>query len=138
MHLDKEIRDADFKNNLDQKMAIIEKAKALLSETDLTKAFRELQVLHKVWKEEIGPVDKEHREKIWQEFSEVTKQMHDKREAMLAQTKEKNKTTLLQKQCNCTTYGFSNRKSCCTWRLAKTNCKMEALRQNFCHWARSC
>ena len=50
VHLDKEIRDADFKNNLEQKVAIIEKAKTLLAETDLTKAFRELQVLHKIWK----------------------------------------------------------------------------------------
>jgi hypothetical protein len=84
MHLDKEARDIDLKNNLDQKLHIIEKAKALLNEDDVMKAFRELQLLHRVWKEETGPVDREHRESIWNEFSEITKQMHDKREELFA------------------------------------------------------
>src|SRR5574343_261318 len=84
MHLDKEARDLDLKNNLEQKQAIIAKAKELLNEADVMKAFRELQLLHRVWKEEIGPVDREHREAIWNEFSEITKQMHDKREALYA------------------------------------------------------
>jgi hypothetical protein len=47
---------------------------------DVNKAFRELQDLHKIWKEEIGPVSREHREEIWNKFSELTKIMHDKRE----------------------------------------------------------
>ncbi len=84
MHLDKEARDLDLKNNLEQKQLIISKAKELLNEADVMKAFRELQLLHRVWKEEIGPVDREHREAIWNEFSEITKQMHDKREALYA------------------------------------------------------
>ena len=84
MHLDKEARDLDLKHNLEQKQLIIAKAKELLNETDVMKAFRELQLLHRVWKEEIGPVDREHREAIWNEFSEITKQMHDKREALYA------------------------------------------------------
>ncbi|WP_445715014.1 DUF349 domain-containing protein [Flavobacterium sp.] len=84
MHLDKEARDLDLKNNLEQKQLIIAKAKELLNEADVMKAFRELQLLHRVWKEEIGPVDREHREAIWNEFSEITKQMHDKREALYA------------------------------------------------------
>uniref|UniRef100_UPI0040484A7A DUF349 domain-containing protein n=1 Tax=Flavobacterium sp. TaxID=239 RepID=UPI0040484A7A len=71
MHLDKEARDQDLKNNLELKQAIIEKAKTLLDETDIMKAFRELQLLHRVWKEEIGPVDREYREAIWNEFSEM-------------------------------------------------------------------
>lgn len=84
MHLDKEARDLDLKHNLEQKQLIIAKAKELLIEEDVMKAFRELQLLHRVWKEEIGPVDREHREAIWNEFSEITKQMHDKREALYA------------------------------------------------------
>ena len=84
MHLDKEARDLDLKHNLEQKQLIIAKAKELLNEEDIMKAFRELQLLHRVWKEEIGPVDREHREAIWDEFSEITKQMHDKREALYA------------------------------------------------------
>ena len=89
MHLDKEARDIDLKNNLEQKQHIIVKAKELLNETDVMKAFRELQLLHRVWKEEIGPVDREQRELIWNEFSEITKQMHDKREGLYAVAREK-------------------------------------------------
>ena len=89
MHLDKEARDLDLKNNLEQKQHIIAKAKELLNEEDVMKAFRELQLLHRVWKEEIGPVDREHREAIWNEFSEITKQMHDKREALYAEARGK-------------------------------------------------
>lgn len=89
MHLDKEARDLDLKNNLEQKQLIIAKAKELLNEADVMKAFRELQLLHRVWKEEIGPVDREHREAIWNEFSEITKQMHDKREALYAEARGK-------------------------------------------------
>jgi len=89
IHLDKEARDQDFKNNLEQKQQIIVRAKDLLAEPDIMKAFRELQLLHRVWKEEIGPVDREYREAIWNEFSEITKQMHDKREALNEQARER-------------------------------------------------
>lgn len=97
VHLDREIRDADFKNNLEQKLEIIAKAKLLVDQPDVTKSFRELQLLHRVWKEEIGPVDKENREKIWHEFSEITKLLHDKREALSSQFKEKEQANLTQK-----------------------------------------
>ena len=97
VHLDREIRDADFKNNLEQKLEIIAKAKLLVEQPDVTKSFRELQLLHRVWKEEIGPVDKENREKIWQEFSEITKLLHDKREALSSQFKEKEQENLARK-----------------------------------------
>jgi hypothetical protein len=88
LHLDREARDLDFKHNLDQKLKIITRAKDLLNEQDVFKAFRELQSLHKIWKEEIGPVSREHREEIWNQFSEITKQMHDKRESMFGQMRE--------------------------------------------------
>lgn len=98
IHLDKEARDLDFKHNLEQKQEIIDKAKELLQEEDVLKAFRELQLLHRVWKEEIGPVDREHREAIWNEFSEVTKEMHDKREAYLSTIKEREVENLAKKK----------------------------------------
>ena len=97
MHLDKEARDLDLKHNLEQKQLIIAKAKELLNEEDIMKAFRELQLLHRVWKEEIGPVDREHREAIWDEFSEITKQMHDKREALYAVARGKETDNLAVK-----------------------------------------
>ena len=97
IHLDKEARDQDFKHNLEEKQGIISRAKELLDETDVMKAFRELQLLHRVWKEEIGPVDREHREAIWNEFSDITKQMHDKREALFAEAKNREHDNLANK-----------------------------------------
>ena len=81
--------DKDVKKPRKVLEVILDKAKVLVELPDVTKSFRELQLLHRVWKEEIGPVDKENREKIWQEFSEITKILHDKREALASQFKEK-------------------------------------------------
>ena len=80
LHLDREARDQDFKYNLDLKLKIIERVEELVKEEDINKAFRELQDLHRIWKEDIGPVSRESREEIWKKFSDLTKQMHDKRE----------------------------------------------------------
>ena len=82
LHLDREVRDLDFKHNLEQKQKIIARVEELVLETDINKAFRELQDLHKIWKEDIGPVSRDHREEIWNKFSDLTKQMHDKREVL--------------------------------------------------------
>ncbi len=81
LHLDREARDLDFKHNLEQKQKIIARVEELVNENDINKSFRELQDLHRIWKEDIGPVSREHREAIWVTFSDLTKQMHDKREA---------------------------------------------------------
>ena len=45
------------------------------------RAFRELQALHKIWKEELGPVAKEYREVLWEQFGAATKVINDKRQA---------------------------------------------------------
>ena len=82
LHLDREARDIDFKHNLDLKQKIVARCEELVLEVDVNKAFRELQDLHKIWKEDIGPVSREFRESIWIRFSELTKQMHDKREVL--------------------------------------------------------
>jgi len=94
LHLDREARDLDFKHNLEQKQKIIARVEELVNEVDITKAFRELQDLHRIWKEEIGPVDREHREEIWNQFSALTKQMHDKREGVFASQRERETTNL--------------------------------------------
>ena len=98
LHLDREIRDVDFKNNLTQKLKIIERVEELVKEEDILKSFRELQDLHRIWKEEIGPVSREHREEIWNKFSDLTKQMHDKREALYEQLREQENVNLQNKQ----------------------------------------
>lgn len=97
LHLDREARDQDFKNNLEQKQKIIERARLLTSEPDIRKAFRELQTLHRIWKEEIGPVAKEHREEIWVQFSDITKQLHDKREVLQNEIRLKEEENLARK-----------------------------------------
>ena len=82
LHLDREARDLDFKHNLEQKQKIVARVEELVHEVDINKAFRELQDLHKIWKEDIGPVSREFRDEIWNKFSDLTKQMHDKREIL--------------------------------------------------------
>jgi hypothetical protein len=82
LHLDREARDLDFKYNLEQKQKIVARVEELVNEADINKAFRELQDLHRIWKEDIGPVSREHRDAIWNKFSDLTKQMHDKREVL--------------------------------------------------------
>jgi len=82
LHLDREARDLDFKHNLELKQKIIARVEELVNDADVNKSFRELQDLHRIWKEEIGPVSKEHRDVIWNQFSELTKKIHDKREVL--------------------------------------------------------
>src|SRR5690554_3141719 len=85
LHLNREFRDLDFKHNLDAKLKLITRAEELAQEADINKAFRELQMLHKMWKEEIGPVAKEYRDEVWDKFSEATKVIHDKRQEQMAE-----------------------------------------------------
>jgi hypothetical protein len=94
IHLDREARDADFKNNLEHKLNIIEQAESLVDEPNVMKAFRELQVLHRVWKEEIGPVSREHRKEIWDKFSNITKVIHDRKEELNKVSIEREKENL--------------------------------------------
>lgn len=83
LHLNREFRDLDFKHNLEQKLKLISRAEELATEENSNRAFRELQMLHKMWKEEIGPVAKEFRDEVWDKFSAATKVVHDKRQAFL-------------------------------------------------------
>ena len=88
LDLDRDYRDKVFQENLKEKQDIIERAKALLQQNDIHQIFKELQMLHKKWKEETGPVAREYREKVWEEFKEVTKQIHDKRREFYKKLKE--------------------------------------------------
>lgn len=81
LHLNRDLRDLDFKHNLEKKQKIIARAEELAKDDNVLRAFRELQELHKMWKEELGPVGKEHREVIWEQFKAATKTINDKRQA---------------------------------------------------------
>ncbi len=80
LHLNRDLRDLDFKHNLEKKLLIIERAEELAEDDHVMRAFRELQELHKMWKEELGPVDREYREEIWGRFKAATKIINDKRQ----------------------------------------------------------
>lgn len=98
LHLNREFRDMDFKHNLEQKLKVIDRAEELLQEADVNRAFRELQMLHKMWKEELGPVGKEFREEIWERFSSTTKKIHDKRQEYFNQLDEQYEENWKRKQ----------------------------------------
>ena len=89
LHLSNDLRELDFKHNYDEKLKLVVKAEALAELEDVNFAFNELQVLHKLWKEEVGPVDRDHREEVWGRFSAATKRVHDKRHDYFKDLKSK-------------------------------------------------
>ena len=76
LHLNRDLRDADFKHNYTEKLKIIERAEALAQKPDVIASIRELNVLHRLWKNDLGPVVKEHREELWNRFQTATKAIH--------------------------------------------------------------
>lgn len=97
LHINNDLRTIDFKHNLEAKQQVIEKAKQLLDHADIQFAFNELQVLHRIWKEETGPVAKEFREPVWQEFSAITNAIHDKKTAHFEELKKEEEANYLLK-----------------------------------------
>lgn len=71
LKMNKELRDLDFKKNLEIKQNIVARAKDLTVLPDPIEAFRKLQDLHEQWRQ-AGPVAKEIREEIWNEFKEAS------------------------------------------------------------------
>ena len=133
LHLDREFRDRNFKQNLEHKLRLIGRAEELTKEENNNKAFRELQMLHKMWKEEIGPVAKEFSDDIWDKFSAATKIIHDKRNQHLEQLEaeaEKNVDFKIEiiNNINSLTYTAKN-KGHQTWQ--NTIKKVQELRDQF-------
>ncbi len=83
--LSKELRDKDFERNLEFHKKIIKRAVELADEPDVHKALRELQELHRMWKEDTGPVAKEMRDPIWEEFKAASDVIHERRQAYYAE-----------------------------------------------------
>lgn len=73
--INNELRDYDFKKNLELKTEICEAAERLLEGVDHVSAFHQLQNFHQQWRE-IGPVSRELREELWQRFKEVSSQIN--------------------------------------------------------------
>ena len=62
-----ELRDLDFKKNLEAKTLLCEAAEKLQENPNIVEASRALQQLHEEWAE-IGPVARELREDLWNRF----------------------------------------------------------------------
>jgi len=71
LKINNEMRDYDFKKNLEIKQNLCEAVEKLENEKDAVSAFYQLQKLHQEWRE-IGPVAKEMREEIWSRFKKAS------------------------------------------------------------------
>ena len=71
VQINHDLRDLDFRKNLEAKEQLCEEAEKLAQSEDVVGAFAALQKLHEQWKE-YGPVAKEYRESIWERFKAAT------------------------------------------------------------------
>ncbi len=98
--INNEFRDLDFKKNLEAKIALCEKAEALVEATHIPEAFNQLQKLHEEWKE-LGPVAKEFREEIWERFRAATSKVNKLHQEFFEGLKSQQKENLAAKTALC-------------------------------------
>ena len=98
--IDRDLRDLDFKKNLEAKEKFCEEAEALASSEDSVGAFNELQKLHEEWKE-YGPVAKEFREAIWERFRAATAVINRKYQAHFEEIKARQASNFAAKTALC-------------------------------------
>ena len=80
LHLNRDLRELDFKHNYEEKVKIIERAEQLDKIDDIVKASRDLNDLHRLWKNELGPVSREHSDDLWKRFQAASQKIHSKRQ----------------------------------------------------------
>lgn len=100
VRINKELRDLDFKKNLEQKLELCEKAEELLLETDAVASYKNLQELHNLWKE-LGPVPADKREEIWDRFSLASKKIRQAYQEHFEKLKDERKANYEQKLVLC-------------------------------------
>ncbi|MBR5211684.1 MAG: DUF349 domain-containing protein [Bacteroidales bacterium] len=98
--INRELRDLDFKKNLEAKELLCEQAEKQAENPNVVEAFRELQKLHEQWKE-YGPVAKEYREQIWERFKAATAVINKKYQAYFEGLKEQQAENLARKTALC-------------------------------------
>ncbi len=98
--INRELRDLDFKKNLEAKEKFCEYAEKLAENPNVVEAFRELQKLHEQWKE-FGPVAKEYREQIWDRFKAATAVINKKYQGFFEGLKEQQTENLAKKTVLC-------------------------------------
>lgn len=100
LKMNKELRDLDFKKNLETKRQLIEEARKLETVNDVVAAFRQLQDLHLQWRE-IGPVAKEYRESVWDEFKAASTVINKRHQDFFLQRKEEEQAAEAAKTALC-------------------------------------
>ncbi len=98
--INRELRDLDFRKNLEAKEKFCEMAEKLAENDNIVEAFRELQKLHEQWKE-FGPVAKQYREEIWDRFKAATAVINRKYQAFFEGVKEQQMENLKAKEALC-------------------------------------
>ena len=98
--INRELRDLDFKKNLEAKEEFCVQAEKLAESPNVVEAFRELQKLHEQWKE-YGPVAKEFREQIWDRFKAATAVINKKYQGFFEGLKEQQAENLAKKTVLC-------------------------------------
>ena len=98
--INRDLRDLDFRKNLEAKQAFCEAAEKLSENENVVEAFRELQKLHEQWKE-FGPVAKEYRDSIWERFRAATSVINKKYQAYFEGQKSKQAENLVAKSKLC-------------------------------------
>ena len=100
LKVNRELRDYDFKKNLELKQQLCEEAEELDEEPDVVTAFRKLQELHNKWRE-IGPVAKELREELWARFKAASSAINKKYQTFFEDRKSKEKENADAKTALC-------------------------------------
>jgi hypothetical protein len=98
--LNNDLRDLDFKRNLEEKTEICKKATAIVEEKSINIAHKKLQELHEHWKN-IGPVAKKQREPLWQQFQEISRKINKKRNDHFIEIKKQNSIKIEEKNLIC-------------------------------------
>ena len=100
LKINKELRDYDFKKNLEIKQRLCEEAEALDEENDVIVAFKKLQALHDKWRE-TGPVAKDIREQLWARFKAASSVVNKKHQAFFEERKANEKVNADAKTALC-------------------------------------
>jgi hypothetical protein len=98
--INQELRDLDLKKNLEMKIKLCEQAEELLLETNIIRAFNQLQKLHDRWRE-IGPVPRENKDDIWERFKASTAKINKKHQEYFEDRKSEQKNNLDAKRALC-------------------------------------
>jgi len=100
LKINNELRDYDFKKNLELKIAICDSVEALVNEEDVISAFHQLQNFHQQWRD-IGPVAKEFRDEIWERFKNASTEINKKYQSHFVDLKSLEEENLTEKTAIC-------------------------------------